>query len=356
MENQASSYHVRTSRINLLAIDVLTSLQPGQRIAEIMGPKFSEGSITQHLAKIRKKMGEQGIPVPPALKRGYVAKTPSKIYGGGSNPPNLKFEPVTPLYADTPKDAPKAASFYDTPMTPAGVEASDHEEGTPSKAASGTAAAKGRARTRVAAKTGKGKGKGKGSAGRVAMSDEDEDDVPMPELYDSEDEFKVPRKKLMSGIKKTQVKKQNKTLARVKVEENGSPGQAFSTKPGNSGQALNQNEGGEIALPEPVTPSGPARHTRGVKRDYSMMGDSEDSNEDVSDAGETAGDGDEENGGGGDQGGAAIPNALGTTTQANAVIPLNGMFPDPTVLPEQDFELPLLDYKDPMVSWLLLRK
>lgn len=46
-----------------------------------MGEKFSEGAIVQHLAKLRQKMEQHGIPVPPAMKRGLVTKEPSKVYG-----------------------------------------------------------------------------------------------------------------------------------------------------------------------------------------------------------------------------------------------------------------------------------
>ncbi|KAJ5143940.1 uncharacterized protein N7515_002727 [Penicillium bovifimosum] len=42
---------------------------PWERVAEIMGPKFTEGAIVQHLAKLRTTREGQGKPVPPPLKR-----------------------------------------------------------------------------------------------------------------------------------------------------------------------------------------------------------------------------------------------------------------------------------------------
>ncbi|KAJ5142577.1 uncharacterized protein N7515_001364 [Penicillium bovifimosum] len=45
---------------------------PWERVAEIMGPKFTEGAIVQHLAKLRTRREEQGKPVPPPLKRSAV--------------------------------------------------------------------------------------------------------------------------------------------------------------------------------------------------------------------------------------------------------------------------------------------
>ena len=37
------------------------------RVAELMGPKFSSGAIIQHLAKLRTKMVEAGLDVPPPV-------------------------------------------------------------------------------------------------------------------------------------------------------------------------------------------------------------------------------------------------------------------------------------------------
>ncbi|KAK5050070.1 hypothetical protein LTR84_004190 [Exophiala bonariae] len=322
---------------------------PWARIAEVMGPKFSEGSITQHLAKIRKKMAEHGIPVPPALKRGYVAKAPSKIYGAAGSPSNLTVPPVTPLYADTPKVGPQVPNFYGTPMTPAGG-GDDYDQGTPSRAPTAKATIKARARARAAAKPGK--GKGKGVAGQVAMSDEDEDDGPMPELYDSDEEFKVPRKKLKLTTRKPQANKPDNTLSQVKVEKNGSP-TVFNTMAGIPAHPSPGGSADIVPIIEPVTP----RQTRGVKRDYSMMGDTDESDNNASDEGETVcvGDGeedeDEDDGGDGDQLGAAIANPPETITRTSGLLPVDGMFPDVSSVAQQDFHLPFeFDYNDPLLN------
>ncbi|KAK2807007.1 hypothetical protein FQN50_005581 [Emmonsiellopsis sp. PD_5] len=43
---------------------------PWQEVAEQMGNGISEGAIVQHLAKLRKRMEDMGLEVPPPLKRG----------------------------------------------------------------------------------------------------------------------------------------------------------------------------------------------------------------------------------------------------------------------------------------------
>src|ERR1700744_3453017 len=64
-----------------------------------MGPTFTEGGIVQHLAKLRSLMDQAGIPVPPAVKRGMITKSPSKIYGSAANP-RLKRANIAPLFPD----------------------------------------------------------------------------------------------------------------------------------------------------------------------------------------------------------------------------------------------------------------
>ena len=43
---------------------------PWDAVAETMGPKITGGAVVQHLAKLRNRMIEQGLSVPPPLKRG----------------------------------------------------------------------------------------------------------------------------------------------------------------------------------------------------------------------------------------------------------------------------------------------
>lgn len=48
---------------------------PWKEIAEVMGPKFSEGAIIQHLAKLRLRRLNEGKKVPPPLRRSVVGST-----------------------------------------------------------------------------------------------------------------------------------------------------------------------------------------------------------------------------------------------------------------------------------------
>jgi hypothetical protein len=75
-----------------------------------MGGGLTSGAIIQHLAKLRGKMLQAKISVPPKLGRGTVAKEPSKIYGtnnGKKLPPPVFAAPSTPIQA-TPKSKPKS--------------------------------------------------------------------------------------------------------------------------------------------------------------------------------------------------------------------------------------------------------
>lgn len=220
-----------------------------------MGPKFSEGSITQHLAKLRKRMAVEHIPVPPTLKRGYVAKTPSKVYSNANN--THYYEPVLPLYADTPKYEEDAVSLYaKAPMTPAG-EWSDSPEPTSSKSAFRSAT---KANTKVLAKSAA-RSKGKGRKRGGAMSDEDEEDMAMPVLYDDSDEdYPAPPKK-----------KAKTTCA--KVEKTINPNKGFALLPATTSEPLIKTEDEEVVITEEPSPSGPARRTRGLKRNYTLLGD-----------------------------------------------------------------------------------
>jgi hypothetical protein len=75
-----------------------------------MGGGLTSGAIIQHLAKLRGKMLQAKISVPPKLSRGTVAKEPSKIYAtnnGKKLPPPVFAAPSTPIQA-TPKSKPKS--------------------------------------------------------------------------------------------------------------------------------------------------------------------------------------------------------------------------------------------------------
>jgi hypothetical protein len=70
-----------------------------------MGEKFSEGAIVQHMSKLRQKMVENDLPVPPPLKRGTTV-VPSKIYAT-SGTARRKSMPDTPTAASTTVTTPK---------------------------------------------------------------------------------------------------------------------------------------------------------------------------------------------------------------------------------------------------------
>lgn len=213
-----------------------------------MGPKFTEGSITQHLAKLRKRMIAEHIPVPPALRRGYHTKTASTVYNNGN--PVLEYEYVMPLYTETPKHVSNPAMFYSkagmtpTPTGPSVSEfSSDCQQTTPTKTATKRS---GKARSSA-------RSKGKGRARGGEMSDDDEDVFMAALDGDSDDDYGAPPKK------------KTKATRRVKVEKNGT----------SNGVALSpaiKTEGEDVAMNEEVSPNGPASRTRGVKQDYSMLG------------------------------------------------------------------------------------
>ncbi|KAL2412721.1 hypothetical protein ABEF95_005199 [Exophiala dermatitidis] len=84
---------------------------PWQRVAELMGPKFSEGAIVQHLAKLRSIMASEGIPVPPPLRRGMITRTPSKVYTTAT--PKHKLESFSPMYTGSPEHSDMETTLYD---------------------------------------------------------------------------------------------------------------------------------------------------------------------------------------------------------------------------------------------------
>ena len=84
---------------------------PWDNVAKLMGDKFSDGAIVQHLSKLRQKMIDNNLPVPPPLKRGTTV-VPSKIYAtsGGVRRKSMPETPTTSSTAvTTPKAKPSAA-------------------------------------------------------------------------------------------------------------------------------------------------------------------------------------------------------------------------------------------------------
>ncbi len=75
-------------------------------VVKLMGEKFSDGAIVQHLSKLRQKMIDNNLPVPPPLKRGTTV-VPSKIYAT-SGGVRRKSMPETPTTASTAVATPKS--------------------------------------------------------------------------------------------------------------------------------------------------------------------------------------------------------------------------------------------------------
>ncbi|KPI35903.1 uncharacterized protein AB675_10454 [Cyphellophora attinorum] len=89
---------------------------PWDAIAAQMGPHFSQGACVQHLSKLRNKMVEQDIPVPPPLARGLVTTKPSSVYAKSGTPRKRKGqnngdgdeEPAPPVQPLNPLPSPSA--------------------------------------------------------------------------------------------------------------------------------------------------------------------------------------------------------------------------------------------------------
>ncbi|EXJ91505.1 hypothetical protein A1O3_00053 [Capronia epimyces CBS 606.96] len=200
---------------------------PWARVAEIMGPRFTEGSIVQHLAKLRTIMNAEGLPVPPPLRRGMVTKPPSKVYPNAVS--KNKYESVSPMYSGSPEPMTKDCSIYGRPKR------------NPSEDAEESA---------------KGKGKARAKFSRHGMSEEDEDEESVPELYDSDEDDYVTKKK---------ARKSKGKATKVKAEVQDPP----STPIGQTIKAEQSDESKFSAIAAEVV--GPASRTRGIKRDYAVM-------------------------------------------------------------------------------------
>ncbi len=135
-----------------------------------MGPKFSNGAIVQHLAKLRAKMVEadlEDVPIPPPLKKGMTTKEPSKIYAPGNKRKK----------AGQPAGATRTAnSANPTRITP----------------------------------TRRTKPKGK----NIKKEDSDDESEEEPDLYDSDEEWGAPKKRAKK-IKKSPVEKERLSNAGI---------------------------------------------------------------------------------------------------------------------------------------------
>ncbi|KIW79315.1 hypothetical protein Z517_05927 [Fonsecaea pedrosoi CBS 271.37] len=215
---------------------------PWSRVATLMGPTFTEGSIVQHLAKLRNLMAHHGIPVPPAVKRGMVTKELSKIYTNAGN--KVKLEVIPPMFpavdADDQDEGEEKGSIYDKAKRARKKEA-PKEKDVPVK------------------KEPKSKGKGKGKAkGRRHQSSDEEDNEPVPDLYDSDEEYPTPKKRRND---KTKAKKVAEASAALDEAKSPTPSSVEATIVDNH-KAIKQEEEELV---------GSTRRIRGIKRDYAIM-------------------------------------------------------------------------------------
>lgn len=101
--SRVSKFHVSSTLNSNIASTTLTK-SLGDLVAQTIGKGITEGAIVQHLSKLRGKMVENKLSVPPTLRRGVVAKEPSKIYAtsNGKKLPPPVFAPITPVQAKKP--------------------------------------------------------------------------------------------------------------------------------------------------------------------------------------------------------------------------------------------------------------
>jgi hypothetical protein len=204
VKSKAFAFHV--SRCPLDPSPPLTILLV-ERVAELMGEKFSAGAIVQHLAKLRQKMAEAelDVPIPPPLKKGVATKEPSKIYATGVK----KGKAGNVAKAITRATAESGTA---TP-TPAG------RRGTKRK-----------------------------NIKKEQLSDDE--DVEDPELWDSDEEYGAAPRKKAKKTKKPAVKKSKALDSELSPK---------TVKDEEEDQEVKENSGS------------PSMHTRGVRPNYRVM-------------------------------------------------------------------------------------
>ena len=203
-----------------------------------MGNGITEGAIVQHLAKLRTKMIKAEISVPPTLRRGIVAKEPSKIYAtsnGKKHPPPIFASPSTPTVKGTPK----------TPVGP---------------------------KTPVTPKT-KPKNKGKGKRRRSDFEDTDEDEIH-EYVEDSDEDYGASKKRIRTFKSKPKGPATGKTSKARQADID----------------AATEEINGDILRALGNEYGGPATRTRHVKQDFSNIEETPTDEEDEED--ENGSDGD----------------------------------------------------------------
>ena len=213
---------------------------PWDGVAKLMGEKFSDGAIVQHMSKLRQKMVENDLPVPPPLKRGTTV-VPSKIYASSGTA--------------------RRKSMPDTPTATSAMVTTPKSKQSASK-----------------------------KRNRRSGVDSDSDSQPNPDEMDigdtSDDEYGASGKK-----KKKQTKAKKVTKKRTVQEPMELDGE--DTEQIKKEDAFVKSQAVEEGtIKESIETPGPASRTRGVRQDYSKLEQASDEEED--DNGDEARDGDGE--------------------------------------------------------------
>jgi hypothetical protein len=196
-----------------------------------MGEKFSDGAIVQHLSKLRGKMVENQLPVPPPLKRGTTV-VPSKIYAT-SGTARRKSMPESPNTAiTTPKSKPGAS----------------------------------RKRNR--------------RSGLDSDSDSQPDENDMDIADTSDDEYGASGKKKKKKRHQRQAKAKQATKEKA-IQEPIESDHEDAKEVNEEDVRVKSQAVEEETIQESIETPGPASRTRGVKTDYSQIDDASDEDEDV---------------------------------------------------------------------------
>jgi hypothetical protein len=193
-----------------------------------MGEKFSDGAIVQHMSKLRQKMVENDLPVPPPLKRGTTV-VPSKIYATSGTV--------------------RRKSMPDTPTA-----------------------------TSAAVTTPKSKQSASKKRNRRSGVDSDSDSQPNEDEMDigdtSDDDYGASGKKKKKQTKAKKVTK--KRAVQEPMEVDGEDNEQVKKEDA----VVKSQHAEEETIKESIETPGPASRTRGVRQDYSKLEQASDEEED----------------------------------------------------------------------------
>lgn len=221
-----------------------------------MGSTFTEGSIVQHLAKLRNKMESvNNVPVPPPTRRGAVTSKPSAIYAPKSR---LLLPPVPRANAGKNRPRPPPPVF-DGEISP-----TSHQPST-----------RGRKASNIAIK-------------RSSSDDDGSDD----EFVDRSEDEQAPRKRKRAAPKRKQANTQAQT---DQVLPSGSPwipvdhdcvkmlrtlqyaDKLYAQKVDANPSAFPEENDPAYQIRETIEPhddgvsGGPSANTRGIRRNYTIL-------------------------------------------------------------------------------------